>query len=93
MSEQVYAVRLSRSAGKQLARLVRSVQTRILKALALLELHPKPPAARRLSVESKCWRIRVGDYRVIYTVDEGRLLIAVVRIAHRSSADRNIALS
>ena len=89
MTERAYAVRISGAARKQLSRLDRSAQIRVLKAVSLLERHPRPPAAKRLSGESKWWCLRIGDYRVIYSIDDGRLVVAVVRIAHRSSAYRN----
>lgn len=90
MSERVYAVEFTSAARKQLARLDRSVQLRILKAAALLSKHPRPPAARRLASVSELWRIRIGDYRVIYSIVEERIVVVIARVGHRSSVYRHL---
>lgn len=78
-----YEVRLTRRAQKELKRLDRPVQERILKALALLRHQPRPPAAKALVGHPSYLRVRVGDYRIVYTVDDGQLLVLVLTIGHR----------
>ncbi|MBG6212926.1 MAG: type II toxin-antitoxin system RelE/ParE family toxin [Cryobacterium sp.] len=58
-------------------------QARIHGAIALLGEDPRPPGARALHGRSGL-RVRVGNYRIIYTVDEGVLLVVVVTLGHRS---------
>lgn len=55
---------------------------RIRSALALLSVDPRPPGARRLTGRPG-WRVRVGDYRVIYTIHDDVLVIVVVTVGHR----------
>ncbi|NNN09318.1 MAG: type II toxin-antitoxin system RelE/ParE family toxin, partial [Acidimicrobiaceae bacterium] len=51
--------------------------------LELLAENPRPPAATQLVGGAGEWRVRTGDYRVIYEIDDGRLLILVLRMGHR----------
>lgn len=88
MSDRTYRVEFTARARRQLAKLDRVVQARVLKAASLLARHPRPPAARRLSAESKWWRIRVGDYRVVYKVDDDTIVVTVVTVGHRSAVYR-----
>jgi mRNA interferase RelE/StbE len=46
--------------------------------------NPRPPGCKKLKGGDKEWRIRVGDYRVVYTIDDAKLLVEVTRIRHRS---------
>jgi len=64
-----YDVELAAPAAKALARLDKKNRLRIAGALALLSVDPRPPAAKQLrGGEDVRWRLRVGDYRVFYTV-------------------------
>lgn len=90
MSDRTYSVEFTAAAAKQLRRLDRTVQLRILKATALLARHPRPPSARRLASKMELWRVRVGDYRIVYGVDEERVVIAIARVGHRASVYRDI---
>ncbi len=56
-------------------------RARVTEAIRALGDAPRPPAAKKLSGRS-AWRIRVGDYRVLYEVDDNRLVVLVVRIGH-----------
>ncbi len=58
------------------------VARRLQAAIALLAEDPRPPASRPLRGRS-AWRVRVGDYRVIYTIEDDVLLIVVVTLGHR----------
>ena len=77
-----YEVRLTRQAAKQLASLERSMQLRIAGVIELLSTNPFPPKAQKLRGR-EAWRVRVGDYRLLYTVNQGELVVVVIRIAHR----------
>jgi mRNA interferase RelE/StbE len=78
-----YNVELTRRAEKALRRLDRPVQERIIAAIGLLRDHPRPPAAKALVGHPRYLRVRVGDYRIVYTVDDGRLLVLVLTTGHR----------
>ena len=60
---------------------------RLRGAIALLAEDPRPPASRPLRGREG-WRLRVGDYRILYTIRDDVLLIVIVQVAHRSAAYR-----
>ena len=84
----MYRVVLSGHARKALRKLERSVQERVVVALELLEVDPRPPKAVKLKGEDNVWRIRVGDYRIVYEVTDTELLVWVIRIADRKDVYR-----
>lgn len=57
-----------------------------MRAVDTLADDPRPIGARPLTGYPELWRIRVGDYRVIYTIRDAELVILVLRVAHRSRA-------
>ncbi len=71
-----YEVRFKPSAAKELAKLPKAVQRRIAPVIEGLSGHARPPGAERLAGED-AWRIRVGDYRLVYSI-EGRVLVILV---------------
>ena len=77
-----YAVTLSSAAEKQLARLERFVAHRLTVVMARLAGQPRPHGCKKLA-GLDAWRIRVGDYRVVYQIHDARLLVLVVRVGHR----------
>jgi mRNA interferase RelE/StbE len=83
-----YSVEFVASARHQLAKLPRSVQHRVTRAIDNLAGTPRPHGAKLLSGGNEIWRIRVGDYRVLYTVEDDRLVVLVIRVAHRREAYR-----
>ena len=83
-----WKVVLTRRAAKELKRIERADQSRIVGAIELLRHHPYPPKAQKLATR-EAWRIRVGDYRVIYLVEGATVTITVIRIAHRREVYRS----
>lgn len=83
-----YRVHLARRAVKSIARLPRAEQQRIRAAIDLLADEPRPPGCVALTGEAGVYRVRVGDYRILYEVVDERLLILVVRIGHRRDVYR-----
>ena len=77
-----YRIEVRPAAVRALGKLDRDVQPRIRAAIALLAEDPRPPASRPLRGRPG-YRVRVGDYRVIYTVADEVLLIVVVTLGHR----------
>ena len=82
-----YRVEVTRSAVKALRRVNPADAARLRGAIAMLAEDPRPPASRPLRGRDG-WRLRVGEYRVLYTIRDDVLLIVVVTLAHRSSAYR-----
>jgi mRNA interferase RelE/StbE len=79
-----YSVELKPSARKELERLPGRVIERIFPRLEALENEPRPAGCKKLKGGQDEWRIRVGDYRVVYTVDDVKLRVSVTRVRHRS---------
>ena len=82
-----YRVEVTRSAIKALRRVNPADTGRLRGAIAMLAEDPRPPASRPLRGRDG-WRLRVGEYRVLYTIRDDVLLIVVVAVAHMSSAYR-----
>ena len=77
-----YRIELRPAAVRALRKLDPPVARRVQAAIALLAEDPRPPASRPLRGRP-AWRVRVGDYRVIYTIEDDVLLVVVVTIGHR----------
>ena len=78
-----YSVRLSPAAARQLRKFDPQTRRRLQAVVELLAEEPRPPAATRLVGGAGEWRVRTGDYRVIYEIHDGELLVLVLRMAHR----------
>ena len=83
-----YSVLFKASADKALQKLPEKVQQRIALAAGELAAEPRPKGCVKLEGEDNLWRIRVGDYRVVYTIEDKKLIVLVVRIAHRKDVYR-----
>ncbi len=73
-----------------LEKLDQQIQSRILSALKLLATNPRPPKATQMVGFEHLWRIRVGHYRVVYTVRDQELVILVVALGHRKDVYRKL---
>jgi len=78
-----YRIQLSARAARQLRKLDPTSRRRIQAAIDLLATNPRPPAAKQLVGGSGEWRVRTGDYRIIYEIRGDELLVLVLRIGHR----------
>jgi mRNA interferase RelE/StbE len=77
-----WAVSILPQAAKQLSKLDKTIGKRISQAITALGDNPRPPGSKKL-VGVDAWRIRIGDWRVIYQIHDDRLVVLVVRIGHR----------
>jgi mRNA interferase RelE/StbE len=77
-----YRIEVRPAAARALRTLDPPIARRIQGAIALLAQDPRPPSSRPLRGRPG-YRVRVGDYRVVYTIDDGVLLIVVVTLGHR----------
>jgi mRNA interferase RelE/StbE len=77
-----YTVLILPSVQKQLNKLPGAIATRIEDKLLELEQDPRPPGCKKLKGRD-AWRIRIGDYRAIYEIHDGRLIVTVITIGHR----------
>jgi mRNA interferase RelE/StbE len=80
----MYEVSITSSAEHDLKRLDRQVKNRIIPAILELATDPRPRGCLKVKSEEGVWRIRVGDWRVGYRVDDGKAQVLIFKIAHRS---------
>jgi mRNA interferase RelE/StbE len=83
-----YKVEIARRAAKVLTALPRREQQRVRAAIDLLSDNPRPPGCVAMAGEDNAYRVRVGDYRIVYEVIDKRLLVQVVRVGHRTDVYR-----
>ena len=83
-----YSVEFRPSAEKSLDKLDGRSRARILRRIIALAVDPHPPGVKALTGEHGLWRIRIGDYRVVFEINDTKLLVLVVRVAHRGDVYR-----
>ena len=83
-----YQLILSKPALRALRELPASANARIVAAIEGLKEEPRPSGCKKLKGVEGIWRIRVGDYRVVYAVDDAVLVVDVRRIGHRGDIYR-----
>ncbi|NJN89636.1 MAG: type II toxin-antitoxin system RelE/ParE family toxin [Leptolyngbyaceae cyanobacterium RM2_2_4] len=81
-----YEIRFKTSAAREFRKLSPEVKLRIREAVNALKSEPRPPGAKKLAGETHLYRIRVGDYRIIYEVDDSIRMLQVMRVRHRRDA-------
>ena len=81
-----YTVRLKRSAEKELDDLPERVHNRIVERLLALEQNPRPRGVKKLKGRAEEYRLRVGDYRVLYVVDDAAQVVEIIAVRHRREA-------
>ena len=84
----MFRILLERRAEKDLARLSPSVHDLVITAIQALVTNPRPPGCRKLTASQHDWRIRVGDYRVIYEIADKSRVVRVNRVRHRREVYR-----
>ncbi len=80
-----YQVEFLKTAEKELAKLPKDIQQKIGDRINLLSTNPYPPDVKKLKNGNGKLRIRVGNYRIIYVIENDSLVILIIKIAHRSS--------
>jgi mRNA interferase RelE/StbE len=78
-----YAVEIKQSTRKELERLSDSLLARISERIEGLSTNPRPPGCKKLRGYKDLWRIRVGNYRIVYILDDLHKIVSITRIAHR----------
>lgn len=85
-----YRLEIKLTARKQIHRLPNPIRDRVMTAIARLAEHPRPPGTRKITGEDDAYRIRVGDYRIVYEVHDRVLIVYVVRVGHRKDVYRDL---
>ena len=83
-----YSITFAQSARRELERLRANVVSRIFPKIEALARNPPPPGCRKLRGFENLWRIRIGDYRVIYQVFDDEMVVDIVAMRHRTQAYR-----
>ena len=83
-----YKIRVKKTAEKELSKLPKTAIPKIVGAIRALAVEPRPKGAKKLKNFSHTYRIRVGKYRVLYTIADKVLIIEIIRIRHRKDVYR-----
>lgn len=83
-----YQITFSKSAEKELLNLAKKIGSQILAKIDLLAINPRPSGCKKLIGSLNSYRIRIGDYRVIYTITDKELLVDIVTIGDRKEVYR-----
>jgi mRNA interferase RelE/StbE len=78
-----YRIEIAPAAARQLRKLDRAAQRRVQAAIELLTVEPRPGAAKKLVGGEGEWRVRTGDYRIVYEIRDSVLVVLVVAVGHR----------
>ena len=84
----MYALLIRRSAERDLRRLPRGLFERVNGTILALRDDPRPHGVRKLAGALEGWRIRVGDHRILYQIDDEARTVTIVRVKHRREAYR-----
>lgn len=85
-----YEVRLKPSAQRALSKLPRDIQRRVAARIDALTKEPRPSGCEKLTGEESLYRVRVGEYRIVYQVTDRVLTVMIVAIGHRSDIYRRL---
>ena len=82
----MYSIGLKKSAIKELASIPKPFNQHIASAIDSLSNNPRPEGVKKLKGEEDAYRIRVGDYRIIYTIEDVIRIVEIHRVRHRRDA-------
>jgi mRNA interferase RelE/StbE len=83
-----YSLKIKPSAAKEFETLPKKDRQRTAAKIQALGTNPRPPGCEKLSGQDNLYRVRQGDYRILYTVDDRALLVVVYKIGHRREVYR-----
>ena len=83
-----YSIEIRRKALKELSKLPKKEQLRVKEAIDSLSQEPRPQGVKKLADKSNYWRIRVGKYRVVYHIEDDKLIVIIIKISHRKEVYR-----
>ncbi|MEW6614177.1 MAG: type II toxin-antitoxin system RelE/ParE family toxin [Thermodesulfobacteriota bacterium] len=78
-----YTITFARSARKELEALEEKIVNRIFPKIEALSKYPYPSCCRKLIGERHLWRIRIGDYRVVYAIYDDKNIVDIIAVRHR----------
>jgi len=84
-----YQIKFKSSAAKEFRKLPPLIKERIREAVNQLTKNPRPSGVVKLKGEDRLFRIRIGEYRIVYEIDDSAKLVLVTRVRHRKDVDRD----
>ena len=78
-----YEIRFKKSALKEFEKLTLNIQRSLANDIAQLADNPRPNGCKKLKGTTNAWRIRNGDYRIVYTIEDHVLMIEIIKVGHR----------
>lgn len=85
-----YEIKFSPSAERKFRKLPKNIQRQLSPHIDQLAITPRPKKMEKLKSQADLYRIRVGNYRIVYTIYDAELVILVVTLGHRKDVYRNI---
>ncbi|MBU6413986.1 MAG: type II toxin-antitoxin system RelE/ParE family toxin [Planctomycetes bacterium] len=85
-----YSIQFTSSAAKSLTKLPASAAQRISAVIDTLGAKPRPQGCKKLSGQDNLYRVRAGDYRIVYQIQDKQLVVLIVRIGHRRDIYRDM---
>ena len=79
----MYKLKIKKSAERDLKRLPKPLFIRLNQQILALRQEPRPSGVRKLQGKLEGWRVRVGDYRIVYQIDDAAQIVTIVRVRHR----------
>ena len=86
----MYSITFARSARKELQKLDRKIAARIFNRIENLLIDPRPSGCKKLKGQNLLWRIRISDYRVVYSINDNDRVIDIIIIRHRNDVYDNL---
>ena len=86
----LYEIQWKDSAKKELKNLDKAIIKRLLAHIDLLAENPRPETSKKLQGIDNFYRIRVADYRVVYSIEDDVLVVEIIRLGHRHKIYQNI---
>lgn len=80
----MYEVTIKSSAERELRKMDRQIKNRLVTAILALADEPRPTGCLKVKSEDNLWRIRIGDWRIGYEIDDNANEVIIVRVGHRS---------
>jgi mRNA interferase RelE/StbE len=90
MSEPKWRVLISQRAKRMLRRLPKPLKQRLAQTFDDLAHNPRPPGCKKLSGGDQLYRVRVGDWRVIYAIEDEQLIVLIITLGPRQDVYRNL---
>lgn len=84
----MYRLQIKRTAERDLRRLPRSAFERLNDQILALREDPRPPGVKKLKGKLEGWRVRVGQYRILYQIDDEKRVVMIARVRHRRDVYR-----